>query len=88
MREELQGKRAPAEAHSSTIRAAYVNARISNISVTAYVEYHGTGTQAGDRIEVNGVASLFSPHHSPERPLVIGSVSYATYLCICKLGVS
>jgi acyl transferase domain-containing protein len=63
------------EAQAAAIRAAYANAGISDISATAYVECHGTGTQAGDPIEVNGVASVFSPHHSPDHPLIIGSVS-------------
>jgi acyl transferase domain-containing protein len=64
------------EAQAAAIRAAYANAGISDIGATAYVECHGTGTQAGDPIEVNGVASVFSPHHSPENPLIIGSVSF------------
>jgi acyl transferase domain-containing protein len=63
------------EAQAAAIRAAYANAGICDISTTAYVECHGTGTQAGDPIELNGVASVFSPHHSLENPLIIGSVS-------------
>jgi len=64
------------EAQAAAIRAAYAHAGITNFSDTAYVECHGTGTQAGDPIEVGGVASVFSPYRSPEHPLIIGSVSF------------
>ena len=42
-----------------------------------YVEMHGTGTQAGDAIEMESVSTVFAPSHtrrSPEQPLHIGSV--------------
>ena len=43
----------------------------------SYVEMHGTGTQAGDAIEMESVSAVFAPSHparSPEQPLFIGSV--------------
>lgn len=63
-----------AEAQSTAIRQAYRNAGISDLAQISYVEFHGTGTRAGDSIEVDGVASVFAPHFTPERPLHIGSV--------------
>ncbi|KAK4062498.1 uncharacterized protein Triagg1_9984 [Trichoderma aggressivum f. europaeum] len=62
------------EAQAEAIRCAYANAGITNFNDTAYLEFHGTGTQAGDPQEVKGVASVFSASRSPERPLIIGSV--------------
>ncbi|KAH6662359.1 hypothetical protein B0J14DRAFT_288058 [Halenospora varia] len=62
------------EAQAAAIRAAYRRAGIPDLNATAYVECHGTGTQAGDPIEVNGVASVFSQGRSAKNPLIIGSV--------------
>ncbi|GLI79954.1 type I iterative PKS [Penicillium ochrochloron] len=39
-----------------------------------YVELHGTGTQAGDSIEVASVANTFGGHLETEQPLYIGAV--------------
>ena len=42
-----------------------------------YVEMHGTGTQAGDGIEMESVTSVFAPRHRQRRsdqPLYIGAV--------------
>ena len=61
-------------AQSAAIRQAYRNAGISDLSQTSYVEFHGTGTRAGDSIEAHGVASVFTQYQSPEKPLRIGSV--------------
>ncbi|KAL8912790.1 MAG: hypothetical protein Q9171_002248 [Xanthocarpia ochracea] len=63
------------EAQATAIRAAYANAGISDLSGTAYLECHGTGTQAGDPTEVGGVASVFAPSRTFDNPLLIGSVS-------------
>ncbi len=64
-----------AEAQAAAIRTAYANAGISNFSETAYLECHGTGTQAGDPIEIRGIASVFSATRAVDKPLLIGSVS-------------
>ncbi|KUI66526.1 Lovastatin diketide synthase LovF [Cytospora mali] len=63
-----------AEAQAMAIRAAYANAGISNFNDTSYLEFHGTGTQAGDPTEVTGAASVFAPSRDPKKPLYIGSV--------------
>ncbi len=66
-----------AEAQAAATRAAYANANISDFNDTAYLECHGTGTQAGDPMEVKGVSSVFAPTRSPDKPLIIGSVSFS-----------
>lgn len=62
------------DAQSAAIKQAYKNAGIADLSQTSYVEFHGTGTRAGDSIEADGVASVFTQCRSPEKPLRIGSV--------------
>ncbi|KAM3497810.1 hypothetical protein MY10362_008850 [Beauveria mimosiformis] len=62
------------EAQAAAIRSAYAHAGITNLNDTSYIEFHGTGTQAGDPLEANGVASVFSSSRSAESPLYIGSV--------------
>ncbi|KAI1178918.1 PKSKA1 [Nemania sp. FL0916] len=59
-------------AQEAAIRAAYRNAGISNFNDTAFLECHGTGTLAGDPIEVEGAARVFAA--TRERELVIGSI--------------
>ncbi|KAJ2982270.1 hypothetical protein NQ176_g1494 [Zarea fungicola] len=62
------------EAQAAAIRSAYAHAGITNLNDTSYIEFHGTGTQAGDPLEANGVASVFSASRNAESPLYIGSV--------------
>ena len=62
------------DAQSAAIKQAYRNAGIVDLSQTSYVEFHGTGTRAGDSIEASGVASVFSKYRHPDKPLRIGSV--------------
>jgi acyl transferase domain-containing protein len=62
------------EAQAAAIRAAYENAGISDFNKTGYLECHGTGTLAGDPIEVAGAASVFGPTRNVDNPLLIGSV--------------
>jgi acyl transferase domain-containing protein len=63
------------EAQAQAIRRAYKNAGISDLSLTSYIECHGTGTRAGDVIEVKGVSSVFAASRTEDKPLRIGSVS-------------
>ena len=49
----------------------------TNAHDVSYVEMHGTGTQAGDAVEMESVSSVFAPnrhYRSPEQPLYLGSV--------------
>ncbi|PRD18382.1 UNVERIFIED_CONTAM: Fatty acid synthase [Trichonephila clavipes] len=43
-----------------------------DLSKISYIETHGTGTIAGDPVEVSAIADIFSPGR--EEPLWIGSV--------------
>jgi acyl transferase domain-containing protein len=63
-----------AEAQAETIRQAYANAHISDLNATNYVEFHGTGTKAGDAIEIRSVSSVFAPSLLGSNKLRIGSV--------------
>lgn len=63
------------EAQAAAIRKAYANAGIVNLNDTQFLECHGTGTKAGDAIEVVGVAQAFAASRDAENPLLIGSVS-------------
>lgn len=58
-----------AESHEAMMRRAYQVAGIPDLSKTAYVECHGTGTAIGDPLETTAVASVFR-HNS----IYIGSV--------------
>lgn len=40
----------------------------------AYIEMHGTGTQAGDATEMSSVLSTFAKNRTPDNPLVVGAV--------------
>jgi acyl transferase domain-containing protein len=62
------------EAQAQAVRQAYANAGISDLSLTGYVECHGTGTRAGDAIEVKGIASVFGPSRTENNPVRIGSI--------------
>ncbi|KAI1122424.1 PKSKA1 [Nemania abortiva] len=59
-------------AQEAAIRSAYKNAGISTFSDTAFLECHGTGTLAGDPIEVEGAARVFAATRQQE--LIIGSI--------------
>jgi acyl transferase domain-containing protein len=63
-----------AEAQAAAIRAAYANAGIADVNATTYIECHGTGTPAGDPVEITGISSVFAESRSPDHPLIIGSV--------------
>jgi len=57
---------------SKVLAEAHVDAHDVN-----YVEMHGTGTQAGDGIEMESVTSVFAPRHRrrrPDQPLYLGAV--------------
>jgi acyl transferase domain-containing protein len=71
-----------ASAQAKAVREAYSRASITNFKDTSYVECHGTGTLAGDPVEVSGVASVFTESRDSEQPLIIGSVSLDSCILI------
>jgi acyl transferase domain-containing protein len=55
------------------VRKAYERAGLDP-NQTAYLECHGTGTPAGDPIEVRAVANAMNDTRSTEEPLILGAV--------------
>ncbi|ROT38157.1 hypothetical protein SODALDRAFT_360496 [Sodiomyces alkalinus F11] len=62
------------DAQAAVTRAAYKNAGIVDFKATHFLECHGTGTLAGDPVEVKGAASVFAAGREPGQELVIGSI--------------
>ncbi|KAJ0420834.1 hypothetical protein BJY00DRAFT_312760 [Aspergillus carlsbadensis] len=63
-------------AQAAVIRAAYADAGLSKeqYAETGFLECHGTGTPAGDPLEVKGAASVLASMRNPSEPLIIGSI--------------
>ncbi|KAJ5174169.1 Acyl transferase/acyl hydrolase/lysophospholipase [Penicillium canariense] len=57
------------------MRAAFAAAGITDMNEVGYLEAHGTGTLAGDPIEVAAAALVFAPTRLAHQPLIIGSVN-------------
>ncbi|KAI4098898.1 MAG: hypothetical protein LQ339_006204 [Xanthoria mediterranea] len=68
--------RPSAKGQEAAIRQAYENAGNLSFSDTAFFECHGTGTQAGDPIEVSAIGNVFASSRSDahEDRLLIGSI--------------
>ncbi|KAI1462907.1 ketoacyl-synt-domain-containing protein [Daldinia caldariorum] len=62
-----------AEAQLRNIRTVYKRAGLL-VDDTAYVECHGTGTQAGDWRELKAISDAFCPERNSADPLYVGSV--------------
>lgn len=62
------------KAQAAAIRTAYANAGITNFNETGYLECHGTGTLAGDPVEVAGAASVFATTRNEGQELIVGSI--------------
>ncbi|KAJ5375590.1 Acyl transferase/acyl hydrolase/lysophospholipase [Penicillium concentricum] len=62
------------DAQVAAMRAAFAAASITNMNEVGYLEAHGTGTLAGDPIEVAAAAAVFSPTRPANQPLIIGSI--------------
>ncbi|KAI3395682.1 hypothetical protein diail_979 [Diaporthe ilicicola] len=60
------------------VRSVYLRAGLRPEEV-AYIEAHGTGTKAGDREEIQGIAEVFAGEKSRPRavPLYVGSIKGA-----------
>lgn len=61
------------EAQVANIRSVYANAGL-DFGQTAYVECHGTGTQAGDWRELKAISETLAADRSSQSPVVVGSV--------------
>lgn len=61
------------EAQVANIRSVYAAAGL-DFDQTAYVECHGTGTQAGDWRELKAVSETLASVRSTEKPIVVGSI--------------
>lgn len=62
-----------AEAQIRNIKAVYKKAGLS-VDKTAYVECHGTGTQAGDCRELKAVSDALCTERAAAEPIYVGSV--------------
>ncbi|KAI9781693.1 MAG: Type I Iterative PKS [Peltula sp. TS41687] len=76
------------DAQAAAVRRAYANANLSDFSATSYLECHGTGTKAGDPIEVAAAASVFCATRSVNQPLLIGSIKSNMGHSECAAGLS
>ncbi|KAJ6443902.1 polyketide synthase [Purpureocillium lavendulum] len=61
------------EAQVANIRRVYANAGL-DFNQTAYVECHGTGTQAGDWRELRAISETLASVRSTDKPIVVGSI--------------
>ncbi len=61
------------EAQVANIKAVYKAAGLS-FADTAYVECHGTGTQAGDWRELKAISETLGSSRTPDNPIFVGSV--------------
>ncbi|KAL9010176.1 MAG: hypothetical protein Q9173_004864 [Seirophora scorigena] len=59
------------ESHEAVMRRAYRVAQLHDLSATAFMECHGTGTAIGDPLETAAIANVFGPSGGG---LFIGSV--------------
>ncbi|KAL1970796.1 hypothetical protein VTN77DRAFT_2630 [Rasamsonia byssochlamydoides] len=61
------------ESQVEMIRSAYADAGLDPRD-TGYFEAHGTGTQAGDPIEMSAIHEVFASSRSSDDPLIVGSI--------------
>lgn len=61
------------ESQRDLIKSVYSTAGI-DLRDTAYIEAHGTGTEAGDFVEANAIQQTLSSGRSMDDPLIVGSV--------------
>lgn len=61
------------ESQVEMIRSAYADAGLDPHD-TGYFEAHGTGTQAGDPIEMSAIYEVFASSRARDDPLIVGSI--------------
>src|SRR5262249_130993 len=61
------------KAHSNLIVSALEKANIDARSIS-YIEAHGTGTELGDPVEIDGLSSAFKPHAVATQTCAVGSI--------------
>lgn len=61
------------EAQVANIRSLYESVGL-DFNQTAYVECHGTGTQAGDWRELKAISESLGSVRSTDNPIIVGSV--------------
>ena len=60
------------EGQEETLRRAYRNAGVRPDTIT-YIEAHGTGTRAGDPVELRAIGNVLATNRPAERPCLVGS---------------
>ncbi|KAH6894149.1 hypothetical protein B0T10DRAFT_508420 [Thelonectria olida] len=85
IRSVIRGTRVNQDGHTTGITLPSKEAQVANIKgvyksagldfdQTAYVECHGTGTQAGDWRELKAISESLGSQRSADNPIVVGSV--------------
>lgn len=61
------------QGQEAMLHKAYQDARVSPNQVQ-YIEAHGTGTRAGDPVELGALGAVLAPNRSKDQPCLVGSV--------------
>lgn len=75
------------EAQGYAIQAAYNNAGITDLTETRFLECHGTGTLAGDPVELQAASSVLCRGRN-DGPLIVGSLKSNIGHSECSAGIS
>lgn len=75
------------EGQRQMLEAVYARAGLSPLD-TQYIEAHGTGTRAGDPVEVGAIGDVLCAGRSRETPLYIGSIKTNIGHCEAAAGMA